>query len=89
MNLFAEGPPTSPQMLPGEVQAEIWKWLQITLYVTLCGAIVAVIVFGALLALDRERGEPVSATSPAVRALRIALGVLIMSSAATLAQWFV
>ncbi len=59
-----------------------------TLYVTLAGSIAAVIIFGALLAIDRNRGEPVSATSPAVRALRIALGVMVMTSALTLAQWF-
>ncbi|WP_225979280.1 MULTISPECIES: hypothetical protein [Corynebacterium] len=60
-----------------------------TLYVTLAGSVAAVIIFGAMLAMDRDRGEPVSATSPSVRAFRLALGVLVMTSAVTLAKWFV
>nr|WP_120492066.1 hypothetical protein [Corynebacterium lactis] len=88
MWLVASGPPTSPWDLPAEVKGQVWHWLQMTLYVTLAGSIAAVIIFGALLAIDRNRGEPVSATSPAVRALRIALGVMVMTSALTLAQWF-
>ncbi len=88
MGILATGPPTSPWTLPDEVLGEVWQWLQITLYVTLSGAIAAVIIFGAMLALDRNRGEPVSATSPTVRAFRIAIGVMVMTSALTLAQWF-
>lgn len=88
MWIVANGPPTSPWDLPAEVKSQVWLWLQITLYVTLAGAVAAVIIFGAMLALDRNRGEPVSATSPAVRALRIAVGVMVMTSALTLAQWF-
>ena len=88
MQVLAAGPPTSPWDLPAEIKSEVWRWLQMTLYVTLAGAVVAVIFFGAMLALDRNRGEPVSATSPTVRAFRIALGVMVMTSALTLAQWF-
>lgn len=87
--LLADGPPTAPWRLPNELLNQLWYWLGITLYVCLAGAIVAVIIFGALLAVDRNRGEPVSATSPAVRALRIAIGVAVMSSAVALATWFV
>lgn len=87
--LLADGPPTAPWKLPNEVLSQLWHWLGITLYVCLAGSIAAVIIFGALLAVDRNRGEPVSATSPAVRALRIAIGVAVMTSAVTLATWFV
>ena len=37
----------------------------------------------------KNRGEPVSAVSPHVRAFQIALGVTVASSAATLAAYFV
>ncbi|HAT1244123.1 hypothetical protein HMPREF3153_09905 [Corynebacterium sp. HMSC06C06] len=66
-----------------------WQWLQYALYVSLAVSVIAVIVFGALLAADKNRGEAVSATSPTTAALKIALGVLIASSAATIASWFV
>lgn len=87
--LLSSGPPTSPWGLPHEVISQVWWWLNITFYVCLAGSIAAVIIFGALIAVDRNRGEPVSATSPVVRALRIAIGVAVMSSAVTLATWFV
>ncbi len=82
-------PPSSPWSLPQEITQEVWRWLEMTLYVTLAGSVAAVIIFGAMLAMDRDRGEPVSATSPSVRAFRLALGVLVMTSAVTLAKWFV
>nr|WP_234461421.1 hypothetical protein [Corynebacterium accolens] len=59
------------------------------MYVSLAVSVIAVIVLGALLAADKNRGEAVSATSPTTAALKIALGVLIASSAATIASWFV
>nr|WP_274717274.1 hypothetical protein [Corynebacterium hesseae] len=59
------------------------------MYVSLAVSVVAVIVLGALMASDKNRGEAVSATSPTTAALKIALGVLIASSAATIASWFV
>nr|WP_306430283.1 hypothetical protein [Corynebacterium phoceense] len=63
--------------------------MQNALYVSLAVSIIAVIVLGALLAVDKNRGEAVSATSPTIAALKIALGVMIASSAVTIASWFV
>lgn len=82
-----QGPPSSPQQLPAAVVGEIWRILQTTLYIVDVILLCAVLVFGALLALDRERGEPVSATSPHMAGLRIALGALISSSAVSIASW--
>lgn len=87
--LVAAAPPTSPWTAPAAVTNTMWGWLQIVLYVVLALAVVSVITLGAMLALDRNRGEPVSATSPTVAAFRIALGVFVASSAAQLAAWFV
>ncbi|MCQ9334510.1 hypothetical protein NQ042_10580 [Corynebacterium phoceense] len=87
--LIAQGPPATPQDLPQSVWGTGWQWLQNALYVSLAVSIIAVIVLGALLAVDKNRGEAVSATSPTIAALKIALGVMIASSAVTIASWFV
>ncbi len=87
--IIAQGPPSTPQDLPQEVWGTGWQWLQYALYVSLAVSVIAVIVLGALLAADKNRGEAVSATSPTTAALKIALGVLIATSAATIASWFV
>lgn len=86
--LIAQGPPATPQDLPQEVWGTGWQWLQYALYVALTVSIIAVIIFGALLAADKNRGESVSATSPTIAALKIALGVMIASGAVTIASWF-
>lgn len=82
------GPGSAPYVPPGNVTSQIDYWLNITLYIGLVLSILATIAFGALLAADKERGEPVSATAPHVRGLRLAIGVLIATSAGTLATWF-
>lgn len=69
--------------------AEVMSWLNVMMYVALGLSVIAVIAFGALLALDKDRGEAVSATAPYVRGLEIALGVLVISSATTLATWLI
>ncbi len=86
--VWAAEPPQSVQQPPLEVAAEIWKWLQITLYIVDACAILAVISFGALMVLDRERGEAVSATTVQSQAIRIGLGVLLAANAVNLALWF-
>lgn len=86
--ILAQGPPQTPQDLPQEVWGTGWQWLQYALYVSLAVSVIAVIVLGALLAADKNRGEAVSAASPTVAALKIAFGVLIASSAVTIASWF-
>lgn len=89
---FAQGsrpnPGSAPYVPPEGVTSRIDYWLDVTLYVGLVLSILATIAFGALLAADKERGEPVSATAPHVRALRLAIGVLIATSAGALATWF-
>lgn len=74
---------------PDEVVGEIIRWLNTTCYIVLGLSILSVIWFGALLAADKERGEPVSATAPHMRALQIAVGVMVISGAMSLATWLV
>lgn len=80
------GPPSSPQQLPAAVVGEIWRILQTTLYIVDAILLCAVLVFGALLVLDRDRGESISATSPHMAAFRIVLGALVSSSAVSIAS---
>lgn len=86
---LVQGPPTSTWVPPNEVIGEITSWLGVVSFVTLGLSILAVIGFGALLAVDRDRGETVSATAPHMRGLQIALGVCVISSATTFATWLV
>ena len=90
MIVFAQGvqPPTSPWTPPASVVSTIWSWLEIALYVAIVVSILAVITLGAFMALDKDRGEPVSATAPYVTAVKSALGVLMFSSAVALATAF-
>lgn len=67
---------------------EIWGWLQNAYWIVLALCIGSLIIFGAMMVLDRERGQAVSATSPAVRAVQLTLGVLIASTAVQIAAWF-
>lgn len=83
------GPPTSTWVPPASVVGEIMTWLNLALFVTLGLSIITVIIFGAMVIIDRNRGEPVSAVAPHVRAFQIALGVAIMSSAGAFATWLV
>ncbi|WP_181896996.1 hypothetical protein [Corynebacterium senegalense] len=87
--VVAQQRPSETWLPPNKVVGEISSWLGTAMYITLGLSILAVIVFGALLVVDRDRGEPVSATAPHMRALQIALGVFIISGAASLAGWLV
>lgn len=89
MDIIAAGPPTSPWNLPSEAAAEVTQWLSMTAYVALAFSIVSTFIFGAFLALDKERGEPVSARAPYVRGLQISLGVVSISAASSLAAMFI
>lgn len=87
--LVAQQPPTSTWVPPNEVIAEITGWLNLASYVVSGLSVLAVMIFGALLVADRDRGEPVSATAPHMRGLQIAIGVFIISGAGSLATWLV
>lgn len=86
---YAQGPPQTPQQPPEQVWGVVWVWLQYGLWITLAGAVLSLLILGAMMVLDKNRGEPVSSVSPHVRAFQIALGVTVASSAATLAAYFV
>jgi hypothetical protein len=90
MLVFAQGgPPQTPQQPPEEVWGVVWVWLQYALWITLAGSVVSVLILGAMMILDKNRGEPVSAVAPHVKFFQIALGVTVASGAATLAAYFV
>lgn len=81
-------PPSSVWHPPSDVTRTVMVWLGYLSYVGLAVSALAVIVLGALLVLDRDRGEPVSARAVHVALLRIALGVMVMSAAGSLAGFF-
>ncbi|WP_101515713.1 hypothetical protein [Corynebacterium ulcerans] len=85
--MVSANPPSSTWVPPAVVTGEIISWLNLALFVVSGLSILALMLFGALLVLDRDRGEPISATAPQVRALQIIIGVIIFSSAGTLATW--
>lgn len=89
LRIYAQGPPQTPQEPPEEVWGVIWVWLQYGLWITLAGSVLSLIIFGSMMTLDKNRGEAVSAVNPHVRALEIALGVFVASSAASIAAYFV
>lgn len=86
--MAAVQPPTSPWTPPAEVTDTLMQWLSWLMYFCLAASVAALIIFGALLIADKRRGEPVSATSPHMRVMRILLGVIIISSAGSLANYF-
>lgn len=88
-DLLAQGPPQTPQDPPDEVWGVVWVWLQYGLWITLAASILSFIILGALLVLDKNRGEAVSAVGAHVRFLQISLGVMIASGAVTIAGYFV
>lgn len=88
-NVYLAGPPTRPWTFPPEVVHELEKWLGLFAWIGLALSIAAVIIFGMFLALDRDRGEPVSARAPHIRGLQIALGVAFISGAGSIATMFV
>jgi hypothetical protein len=83
------GPPTSPQELPSEVTSWLTTMLSWTLYVVITAAMLATIILGASLALDKNRGESGVPAADHIKALRIAFGVMVASSASSIALWFI
>lgn len=89
MNIWAAQRPASTWTPASATVAQIVDWLNLAMYVCLALSMLSLIILGGLLVLDRHRGEPVSATTTHVRALQIALGVAIISSATSLATWLI
>ncbi|MGO3084475.1 TrbC/VirB2 family protein [Ancrocorticia populi] len=84
----AAGPPSSPQTLPPEVTNWLSMIMSWVLYVVIAAAIIATIILGASLALDKNRGESGIPSADHTKFFRIALGVMIASSATQIALWF-
>lgn len=89
MTLWAAQRPTSTWTPASATVAQIVEWLNTAMYICLALSMLSLITLGSMLVLDRNRGEPVSATSSHVRALQIALGVAIISSSVSLATWLI
>lgn len=89
MNIWAAQRPTATWTPASATIAQVVEWVNLTMYICLALSIFALIIFGSMLVLDRQRGEPVSATSPHVRALQIALGLVIISGSTSLATWLI
>ncbi|MGP6175497.1 hypothetical protein [Corynebacterium sp. A21] len=89
ITVLAAGPPTSPQTLPVEATSWFTLVLSWTLYVVIAVAMLATIIFGASIVLDKKRGESGMPESDHIRALRLAVGVMIAASATEIALWFI
>lgn len=90
VGVLAASPPSSTWTdMPDTVAGTIGYWLNVTAYVCVGLSIITVIVFGALMVIDKHRGEPISATAPYMRAVQIALGVFFISSAWSVASFFI
>lgn len=89
MTLWAAQRPTSTWTPASATVAQIVEWLNTAMYICLALSMLSLITLGSMLVLDRNRGEPVSATSPHVRALQIALGLAIISGSTSLATWLI
>lgn len=87
--VLSAGPPTSPQTLPTEATAWATTVLSWTLYFVIAAGMLATIIFGAAIVLDKNRGEAGMPEADHVRALRIAVGVMIAASATEIALWFI
>jgi hypothetical protein len=81
-------PPGSPYTPPPSVTNEIMTWLGYVMYTALAISVISVMIFATMIILDRDRTEPVSGSAPYVTAIRIALGVMIISAAGSLAAYF-
>jgi hypothetical protein len=82
-------PPTSPQTLPTEVTAWFSMVMGWVLYVVIAAAMLATIILGASLALDKNRGESGIPSADHTKFFRIAFGVMIASAATQIALWFI
>lgn len=81
-------PPGSPYTPPPSVTNEIMTWLGYVMYTALAISVISVMIFATMIILDRDRTEPVSGSAPYITAIRIALGVMIISAAGSLAAYF-
>jgi len=89
VTIMAAQRPASTWTPSSAVIAEIVSWLNLAMYVCLALSMMTVLLLAGMLVLDKDRGEPVSATSTHVRALQIAIGVTIISSSVSLATWLI
>lgn len=84
-----KGPPTEP-VLYSYIKAYdiITEILAAVKWVSLACCVFALVVFGAMYILDKDRGQPISAVAPYVNAVKIALGAITISGASAIAQFF-
>lgn len=66
------------------LKVDIVQWLGWLTWIGLAVCIVALIMFGAALALDKERGEAISATAPHMVLLRIGVAAMLIGVAGQL-----
>lgn len=92
--LILAGPPTSGWGMDGvtadgrSATAVLMEWVGWVSWFGIVLAGLSLIAFAAMLALDKDRGRSISATAPHTELVKIALGVLIISSAGVLASTF-
>lgn len=68
--------------------ATISEWVGWISWIGIVLSGLALMGFAVMLALDKERGRAISATAPHMELVKIALGVLLISSAGALGSMF-
>lgn len=88
--LLAAGPPEKPWIdLPGEVKNIAELMIRWAMWMGIAVAVVSVILFVSLAALEKNRGESGFAMTSTARILEIALGIGIIAAAPQIITWFI
>ncbi|MGV0394320.1 MULTISPECIES: hypothetical protein [Corynebacterium] len=92
-HIIAQGPPDSAWNMGSVVGADgasaiatLMTWVGWVSWIALALCGLAAIAFAAMLAIDKDRGRAISATSPHMELVKWGLGVMIISSAGALAS---
>lgn len=88
--ILAAGPPDKPWVnMPVEVKNIAELMIRWAMWMGIGLSVIAVIIFMAMAALEKQRGESGFAMTNTARILEIALGIGIISAAPQIISWFI
>lgn len=79
--------PTNVWTPPEQVTHYIEKAIQWSMWLGISLSVVGLIIFGAMMAIDRNRGEAGIATSDQARVVKMAIGVGLIATAPQFVTW--